>query len=41
MKIPAFDLTRQYKKISNELLPLLEQTFSKGQFILGENVSLL
>ena len=41
MKVPAFDLTRQYKKISNELLPLLEQTFSKGQFILGENVHLL
>lgn len=40
MKIPAFDLTRQYKAIANELLPLLEQTFSKGQFILGENVEI-
>lgn len=38
MQIPAFDLTRQYKNISQELLPLLEETFSKGQFILGENV---
>ncbi|ACK42627.1 MULTISPECIES: DegT/DnrJ/EryC1/StrS family aminotransferase [Dictyoglomus] len=41
MRIPAFDLTRQYKRISNDLLPLLEQVLSKGQFILGENVHLL
>lgn len=41
MNIPAFDLKRQYKKLSSELLPVLEEVMAKGQFILGENVELL
>ena len=41
MNIPAFDLKRQYKNLSSELLPILEEVMAKGQFILGENVELL
>jgi len=38
MQIPAFDLKRQFKNLSSELVPLLEEVMAKGQFILGENV---
>jgi dTDP-4-amino-4,6-dideoxygalactose transaminase len=41
MNIPAFDLKRQYRNLSSELLPILEEVMAKGQFILGENVELL
>jgi dTDP-4-amino-4,6-dideoxygalactose transaminase len=41
MNIPAFDLKRQYRNLSFELLPILEEVMAKGQFILGENVELL
>ncbi|AKI96521.1 DegT/DnrJ/EryC1/StrS family aminotransferase [Kosmotoga pacifica] len=40
MKIPLFDLTRQYIKIRQEILTEIDKVISSGRVILGENVSL-
>lgn len=39
MKIPAFDLERQYLQIKEELLPKAEKFFSSTHYILGEEVA--
>lgn len=39
-KIPFIDLKREYKSIKEEILSAIERVFEKGQFILGEEVSL-
>jgi dTDP-4-amino-4,6-dideoxygalactose transaminase len=38
MKIPLFDMTRQYFKIRQEILEALDGVLSSGRVILGENV---
>ncbi|MDO8503228.1 MAG: DegT/DnrJ/EryC1/StrS family aminotransferase [bacterium] len=38
MKIPFIDLTRQYKNLELEIDKVVKDTFSRGDFILGENV---
>jgi len=37
--IPFLDLTRQYKKIREEILSVTQRVYEKGRFILGEEVS--
>lgn len=37
--VPVLDLTRQYKRIKNEILSATERIYEKGHFILGEEVS--
>lgn len=39
MKVPAFDLTRQYRQIKNELLPKAENFFAGTRYILGDEVT--
>ncbi len=41
MKIPSFDLKRQYQDLKLEIDQVVKDVMEKGQFILGENVSLL
>lgn len=41
MKIPSFDLKRQYQNLKLEIDQVVQDVMEKGQFILGENVSLL
>jgi len=41
MKVPLFDMTRQYEKIKQEVLQTLDGIFSQGHVILGENVTML
>ena len=38
LKIPLFDLTRQYLKIKDEILGAIDNVISSGRVILGENV---
>lgn len=38
MKIPLVDLSRQYKTIEMETNKMVQETFARGDFILGENV---
>jgi dTDP-4-amino-4,6-dideoxygalactose transaminase len=37
--VPFFDLTRQYKRIEEEILSATKRVYEKGRFILGEEVS--
>jgi dTDP-4-amino-4,6-dideoxygalactose transaminase len=37
--VPFLDLTRQYKKIKEEILSASQKVYGKGRFILGEEVS--
>jgi len=37
--VPFLDLTRQYKRIEEEILSVQRRVLEKGQFILGEEVS--
>jgi len=37
--VPFLDLTRQYKKIKEEILSATRRVYEKGRFILGEEVS--
>jgi dTDP-4-amino-4,6-dideoxygalactose transaminase len=39
MMVPFFDLTRQYKRIEEEILSATKRVYEKGRFILGEEVS--
>ncbi|SHH43798.1 DegT/DnrJ/EryC1/StrS family aminotransferase [Thermosipho atlanticus] len=39
--IPLFDLTRQYKKIKNEILSAIDKVLENGRVILGEEVKKL
>ncbi|MGI6241164.1 MAG: DegT/DnrJ/EryC1/StrS family aminotransferase [Candidatus Omnitrophota bacterium] len=39
MKIPAFDLKRQYRQIQDELLPRAKNFFESTQYVLGEEVT--
>src|SRR4030067_1907362 len=39
MMVPFLDLTRQYKKIKEEILSATLRVYEKGRFILGEEVS--
>jgi len=41
MKIPIFDLKKQYKRIEPEIIEKLEGIFGKQAFILGEEVEIL
>ncbi|MDO7976279.1 DegT/DnrJ/EryC1/StrS family aminotransferase [Oceanotoga teriensis] len=41
MNIPLFDLTRQYQDIKKDVLESLDNIFSSGKVILGENVKKL
>ncbi len=38
MKIPLFDLTRQYKELRNEMIKKIDETISSGVVIMGQNV---
>ena len=40
MKIPVFDLKRQYEYLKTELDNAFTNVFESGNFILGENVRL-
>ena len=40
MKIPVFDLKRQYKYLKTELDHAFTNVFESGNFVLGENVRL-
>ncbi len=37
--VPFIDLTRQYKRIEEEILSVTKKVYEKGRFILGEEVS--
>lgn len=39
MEVPFIDLDIQYEEIKNEIKPVLENIYKKGDFILGEEVS--
>jgi len=39
MKVPQFDLTRQYSDIKNEIGAQIDRILSSGKVILGENVA--
>lgn len=41
MRIPSFDLKRQYQNLKLEIDQAVQEVMRKGQFILGENVTLL
>ncbi len=41
MNVPLFDLTRQYSEIRTDILDSLDEVFSSGKVILGENVTKL
>ncbi|BBJ27671.1 dTDP-3-amino-3,4,6-trideoxy-alpha-D-glucose transaminase [Athalassotoga saccharophila] len=38
MKIPLFDLTRQYKELRNEMIKKIDEAISSGVVIMGQNV---
>ncbi len=38
MKVPLFDLTRQYQTLREEMLKKIDETISSGKVILGKNV---
>lgn len=38
MKVPLLDLTAQYRRIQNDLLPVIHSIFESQQFILGPHV---
>jgi len=38
MKVPLFDLTRQYKTLRSEITENIDNIFSSGKVIMGENV---
>ncbi len=38
LKVPLFDLTRQYKEMRTEMLKKIDETISNGVVILGQNV---
>ena len=38
MKVPLFDLTRQYQTLREEMLRTIDETISTGKVILGKNV---
>jgi dTDP-4-amino-4,6-dideoxygalactose transaminase len=38
--VPFLDLTRQYKRIKDEILSATQRVYEKGRFILGEEVSI-
>ncbi|HQG98748.1 MAG TPA: DegT/DnrJ/EryC1/StrS family aminotransferase, partial [Thermotogota bacterium] len=38
MRVPLFDLTRQYAQLRTEILSTLDRVFSSGQLILSEEV---
>ncbi len=38
MKVPLFDLTRQYSKLHDEMIKRIDETISSGQVILSKNV---
>ncbi|HEU24517.1 MAG: transcriptional regulator [Mesoaciditoga sp.] len=38
VKIPLFDLTRQYKELRNEMIKKIDETISSGVVIMGQNV---
>jgi len=38
MKVPLFDITRQYEKLRHEILEAIDSVISSGRVILGENV---
>ncbi len=38
LKVPLFDLTRQYKSLREEMLKKIDETISSGVVILGQNV---
>ncbi len=38
MKVPLFDLTRQYQTLREEMLKTIDETISSGKVILGKNV---
>ena len=40
-KIPYVDLSSQYKKEREDLLPIIDKVLSSGNYILGENVKKL
>jgi dTDP-4-amino-4,6-dideoxygalactose transaminase len=37
--VPFLDLTRQYRRIKDDILSATERIYEKGHFILGEEVS--
>ncbi len=39
MKVPQFDLTRQYEEIKDEVIAEVDRVLSSGRVILGENVA--
>ncbi len=41
MKFPFFDLTRQYQTLKEEMMPIVQRTFEKQAFVMGEEVTLL
>ncbi|MCX7795647.1 MAG: DegT/DnrJ/EryC1/StrS family aminotransferase [bacterium] len=41
MRIPSFDLKRQYQNLKMEINQILQEVMERGQFILGENVTSL
>jgi dTDP-4-amino-4,6-dideoxygalactose transaminase len=41
MKVPLFDMTRQYEKLRKEILKNLDAVFTSGRVILGDNVKML
>ena len=38
MKVPLFDLTRQYENLRDEMIKRIDETISSGRVILGKNV---
>jgi dTDP-4-amino-4,6-dideoxygalactose transaminase len=41
MKVPLFDMTRQYEKLRKDILKNLDAVFTSGRVILGDNVKIL
>src|SRR6056297_2665923 len=41
MKVPLFDMTRQYETLRKEILKNLDAVFTSGRVILGDNVKML
>lgn len=39
--VPLIDLTKQYEPLSDEIMQVVQQTFSSQKFVLGEEVDLL
>ncbi|WP_448531368.1 DegT/DnrJ/EryC1/StrS family aminotransferase [Pseudothermotoga sp.] len=38
MKVPLFDMTRQYESLRDEILSVVDSVFKSGRVIMGENV---